>query len=94
MMRRRMAQMNARMNAGMASGPPTNGSVAGTPALPAPPVMQPAGTAGKPGAPPSQNVLEAVKKVRSIHSSAIVDTTLYCMLRPPPLLTVYSLCIL
>ena len=65
-MRRRMAQMNARMNAGM-----NNGGAAPAPAPPAA-VVQPPPPApvnnmmnnqGKPGATPNQGVLEAVKKV-------------------------------
>ena len=71
MMRRRMAQMNARMNPG------GMGAAIQSAPVPAPvvhPIPQPAGAVphvaavGKPGSNPhpNQNVLEAVKKVRMV----------------------------
>ena len=78
MMRRRMAQMNARMNPGgmAASSQPSGKGVPG--GMPHHPTMVQGGmpnhanaAAGKPGssAHPNQNVLEAVKKVvlQSLH---------------------------
>ena len=75
MMRRRMAQMNARMNpGGMGAAMSAPSGAKGVPGgAPLPHPIQPqaslpnhANAAGKPGssAHPNQNVLEAVKKVR------------------------------
>ena len=65
MMRRRMAQMNARMNAGLQNGPAASGKGLPAPTVAAPMVVSNPlqNTAGKPGAQPNQGVLEAVKKV-------------------------------
>jgi len=68
MMRRRMAQMNARMNAGLQNGPASSGKGLPAPAASAPmAVANPLqNAAGKPGAQPNQGVLEAVKKVGKV----------------------------
>ena len=76
MMRRRMAQMNARMNPGMSAGGGAvshdgkgGGGGGGAPA----PSYNSANMQGKPGAGPNQNVLDAVKKVMS----SLVNFSIY-----------------
>lgn len=74
MMRRRMAQMNARMNPGGMGGPVQSSHDAGKGGGGAPaPSYNSGNMQGKPGAGPNQNVLDAVKKVMS----SLVNFSIY-----------------